>query len=220
MVFYVKLNPSLWGMRNMRLFLLILTFSMIMPCLALATGEKDGSFLFKDRYFLELLGFAEGRDGYDDVTNLALRSPSKAITSMTINEVLEYQRLLRRVGSRSSAMGRYQFVYKTLRYLTRIHDIDRTLLFDRQMQDRLTRLEMIRCGFYEMDTDIGSLGNCLARVWAGLPLLTGKNRGRSRYWATGINRAQISPLVFEAILRQRGVPYVVRVIRSSDTGRS
>ena len=182
---------------------------MILAALVLAiapsmTGaEGSGSVLFSDRHFLELLGALEGPDGYDDITLFATRRPPKPITLMTINEVLDYQRLLRSTGARSSAMGRYQFIYDTLLYLTNIHDIDRSRLFDARMQDRLTRLEMIRCGFYESSTPIGALGNCLARVWAALPLLTGPNRGKSRYERMSINSAQTSPMVIEAVLRQR-----------------
>ena len=182
---------------------------MILVALILATApsvagaESSGSVLFSDRHFLELLGALEGPDGYDDITMFATRNPPKPITSMTINEVLDYQRLLRRTGARSSAMGRYQFIYDTLLYLTNIHDINRNRLFDSHMQDRLTRLEMIRCGFYESTTPIGTLGNCLARVWAALPLLTGPNRGKSRYERMSINSAQTSPGVIEAVLRQR-----------------
>ena len=185
-------------MQGIRLILAIMIF-VTAPFMV----DAEGPVSFSDRHFLELLGSLEGPDGYDDITMFATRPPPKPITLMTINEVLEYQRLLRGTGARSSAMGRYQFIYDTLLYLTNIHGIDKNRLFDARMQDRLTRLEMIRCGFYESFTPIGDLGNCLARVWAALPLLTGPNRGKSRYERMSINSAQTSPMVIEAVLRQR-----------------
>jgi len=163
-----------------------------------------------DRPFLELLGFIEGPDGYNEVTGFATRQPIKPVTSMTINEVLDFQRMLRQQGAKSSAMGRYQYVYKTLLYLTDTHNIDRNRLFDASMQDHLTRLEMSRCGFYDQDTTVSELGDCLAHVWAALPLLTGENRGKSRYRNTGINFVQTSPIVVEAILNNRFIPYQVQ----------
>lgn len=175
---------------------------------AAAFSDTDAvEYQILDRPFLELLGFLEGPDGYDDLTGFTNRRPVKPVSQMTINEVLSFQRMLRQNGTKSSAMGRYQFVYKTLEYLTRIHDIDRNLLFNKDMQDHLTRIEMRRCGFYDPEISIRKLGNCLARVWAALPLLSGPHRGESRYRKTGINLAQTTPEVIEAILRNRITEY-------------
>lgn len=167
-----------------------------------------------DRPFLELLGYLEGPDGYNDVTGFATSRPIKPITKMTINEVLQFQRHLRQQNAKSSAMGRYQYIYKTLLYLTRVHKIDRTRLFDPAMQNHLTRLEMKRCGFYDINVTVPSLGDCLARVWAALPLLTGPHRGLSRYRKTGINWVQTSPIIVEAILRNRFIKYPPQIYRS------
>lgn len=180
---------------------------LIMPTTSFANAGPRQTHQVLDRPFLELLGFLEGPDGYNDITGFTNRRPVKPVTSMTINEVLEFQMMLRQQGTESSAMGRYQFIYKTLNYLTNEHGIDRNRLFDRTMQDHLARLEMERCGFYDTSTSVPELGNCLARIWAALPILTGKNHGKSRYRGTGINFAQTSPQVIEAILRNRVVEY-------------
>jgi hypothetical protein len=180
---------------------------LVLPVTAQAQTSNGTQYQALDRPFLELLGFIEGPDGYNEITGFATSSPIKPVTSMTINEVLDYQRQLRQQGAKSSAVGRYQFVYKTLMYLTDVHGIDRNRRFDASMQDHLTRIEMERCGFYDPDTSVPELGNCLAHVWAALPLLTGPNRGKSRYRGTGINFVQTSPMIIEAVLRNRFVEY-------------
>lgn len=168
-----------------------------------------------DRPFLELIGFIEGPDGYNDITGYTKKKPVKPITEMTINEVLDFQRMLRQSGEESSAVGRYQFIYKTLLHTTDVHDIDRNKLFDRKMQDHLARIEMARCGFYEPRADISEIGDCLAGVWAALPVLTGNQRGRSRYASTGINGAKTVPVVFEAILNARVIEYTPQTLEKS-----
>lgn len=191
---------------------LAMAFALALPVTAIAMPEAGTSETrILDRPFLELLGYLEGPDGYDDVTGFTNRETIKPVTRMSIDEVLDFQRMIRQEGAKSSAMGRYQFIYKTLLHLTEFHGIDRSKLFDRRMQDLLARLEMARCGFYETSSGIGPLGDCLAESWAALPLLTGNDRGRSRYVATGINAARTSPEVVEAILKARTVDSVSRV---------
>jgi hypothetical protein len=190
-------------MRTTILKIIALTL-VVLPGLAFGNEQrKPVIYRFMDRPFMELLGYMEGPDGYDDITGFTKRRPVKPITRMTINEVLDFQMMLRQDGADSSAVGRYQYIYKTLDYVTDKHDIDRNQLFDKEMQDRLARIELERCGFYDPHIEIGELGDCLAHVWAALPLLTGKNRGKSKYVATGINSARTSPEIVEALLKSR-----------------
>ncbi len=176
-----------------------------------SAGAQTGvTYRYLDRPFLELLGFLEGPKGYNDITGFTDRRPVRAVSQMTIQEVLDFQMMLRQKGTQSSAMGRYQFIYKTLDYLVKLHSIDTNQLFDKRMQDHLARLEMARCGFYDRTLDVREVGDCLAHTWAALPLLTGKDRGKSRYVETGINSARTSPEVMEAILRARSVRDVVK----------
>lgn len=180
----------------------------VVLCTALpaSAGTSGGvTYRYLDRPFLELLGYLEGPKGYNDITGFTDLRPVRPVSQMTIREVLDFQMLLRQKGAKSSAMGRYQFIYKTLDYLVKLHDMDTNQLFDKRMQDHLARLEMARCGFYDRTLDVREVGDCLAHTWAALPLLTGKNRGKSRYVETGINSARTSPEVMEAILRARSV---------------
>lgn len=81
------------------------------------------------------------------------------------------------------------------------------------MQDRLARMEMERCGFYDPHTSITELGNCLAATWAALPLLSGQQRGKSRYASTGINGARTTPEIVEAVLKARF--FTRKIVKSS-----
>lgn len=173
---------------------------------------------FTDRPFVELLGFMEAPDGYDEITNYAKVQPIKPISTMTIAEVLDYQRLLRQKGSKSSAVGRYQFIYKTLLARVQQYGIDENRLFNKEIQDHLARQEMAQCGFYDIEKDVGELGDCLAGVWAALPLLTGSERGRSRYEDMQINAALTSPEVIEAVLRARYHIYAPQTYKAKTSG--
>ncbi|MFG6573519.1 hypothetical protein ACGYLO_18145 [Sulfitobacter sp. 1A13353] len=184
---------------------------------AQADAQPGVTYRYLDRPFLELLGYLEGPQGYNDITGFTNLRPVRPVSQMTIQEVLEFQMMLRQKGAKSSAMGRYQFIYKTLDYLVKLHDMDTNQLFDKRMQDHLARLEMARCGFYDRTLDVREVGDCLAHTWAALPLLSGKNRGKSRYVETGINSARTSPEVMEAILRARSVRDVLKVADATPT---
>jgi muramidase (phage lysozyme) len=187
-------------------------------CCVSATSTQAANGQVLDRPFLELLGFIEGPSGYDQLSHFVTSRPMHPISTMTIDQVLDYQRQLRQQGAKSTAMGRYQFVYKTLLHLTKTHNIDRNRKFDSTMQDYLARLEMWRCGYYDPKMKVAKLGNCLAAVWAALPMLDGKERGRSRYEKMKINSAQTSPMIVEAILGNRftSKPYSSRKAHAAD----
>ena len=156
-----------------------------------------------DRPFLHLMGSVEGPSGYNQITNAPRLRPEKPLVQMTIREVLAFQRQVRASGAASSAMGRYQFNYQTLGYITETLGIDPDLRFDRITQDALARFEMRRCGFYEPVASDARVANCLAAVWAALPRVSGPNAGRSRYHGLAGNRAQVSRAEFLRALGQR-----------------
>lgn len=172
---------------------------------------------FIDRPFLEFIGYMEGPDGYDEVTNFAKSQPMRPASQMTLDEVLEFQMLLRQQGSKSTAMGRYQTIYKTLLHLKTLHGIDGNMLFDKSMQDHLARILMDGCGFYDTETPLDELGNCLAGVWAAIPMMTGPKRGKSRYHSS-INAALTTPDVMAAVLRNRFTEREVETWRPTKAG--
>jgi len=156
-----------------------------------------------DRSTLQLIGRIEAPEGYDSISKSSSLSTPKPLTQMTLQEVLDFQRLMLRKGASSTAIGRYQFIRGTLAGMIKLHDLDRNALFDRTMQDNLARLIMEDCGFYDEDVSDTKVGNCLARTWAALPVLSGKKRGKSYYHGQGGNRARVSANVVLAALDDR-----------------
>lgn len=156
-----------------------------------------------DGPFLKLMGRVEGPNGYDEITRSTRLRPDRPLTQMTIAEVIAFQQRVRSSGAASSAMGRYQFTYRTLSYIVEKFEIDDSLPFDSITQDALARIEMRRCGFYEPIMDDTRLANCLAAVWAALPVVTGQNAGRSRFHGIAGNRALVTKEEFMTALRKR-----------------
>ena len=80
----------------------------------------------------------------------------------------------------STAAGRYQIIYKTLRRLVDSYGIDQDLLFDAAMQDNhLGQLLIEECGHGTRPP--AAFADCLAQTWAALPRVTGPNAGRSAH---------------------------------------
>lgn len=156
-----------------------------------------------DNPTLQLIGRVEAPDGYDTVSKSSSLRPSKPLTQMTLQEILDFQRQMLRKGAASSAIGRYQFVRDTLEAMIDLHHLPRTALFDRNMQDNLARLKMEDCGFYDEGVSDTKVGNCLARTWAALPVLSGKKRGKSFYHGQGGNKARVSAVTVLAALDDR-----------------
>ncbi|TQM90100.1 hypothetical protein BD293_4020 [Roseinatronobacter monicus] len=97
----------------------------------------------------------------------------------------------------------YQFIYLTLRDLVETHGISDSLVFDGEVQTYLARFLMHQCGFFDHATPNVQLANCLAGVWAALPLVSGPERGQSAYAADGINKAFAAPETVLDVLGRR-----------------
>ena len=153
----------------------------------------DGRLLFvDDRPILALIGTFEGPDGYDTVYYGSRIKPPKPITTMTIEEVQQWQDRSVDAGSKSSAAGVYQFIRNSLRDAAKNAGIPRTELFSRYNQDRLARDALSKCGFYKHTVPDEKIGDCVARVWAALPLITGPNAGKSAYDGVAGNKSLTS----------------------------
>jgi hypothetical protein len=171
--------------------------------LAVPAKSQEISFAANDIDFLNLMGNLEGPRGFGTVSDFAPILPKKPLTEMTLVEVLDYQQDIRAAGTISSAVGRYQFIYVTLRDLVHKHAISGNLRFDGEVQTYLARFLMHKCGFFDPATPTSQLANCLASVWAALPLVSGPTRGKSAYAADGINKALTTPETVLHILEQR-----------------
>ena len=182
---------------------ILLLACLFLPCTKSATAGTDLQFGANDVAFLNLMGDLEGPRGFGTVSDFVPLLPESALTDMTLHDVLAYQRRIRALGTISSAVGRYQFIYPTLLRLVSDQGISETLIFDEEVQTYLARYLMHDCGFYDRHTDLLTLGNCLAGVWAALPLVSGPMRGQSAYAGDGINRAFATPEVVLNVLEQR-----------------
>ena len=149
---------------------------------------------------LTLVRALEAPRGYYDYERRIRIAPPKPLTSMTVAEVLEWQADVRRAGAPSTAAGGYQLIRATLERLVRTHGIDRNALFDELMQDRLAALLVAECGDPGPPSRHPRFANCLAGIWAALPLATGPRRGRSAYAGVAGNRALTDPETVLAVL--------------------
>lgn len=138
--------------------------------------------------------------GYDDYERRIPVEPPKPLTRMTIAEVLDWQARVRDAGAPSTAAGGYQVIRATLDRLVRRHGLDRDALFDAAMQDRLARLLISECGEAGPPARHPRFADCLAGIWAALPLTSGPQRGRSAYQGIAGNRALARPETVLAVL--------------------
>lgn len=134
---------------------------------------------------LDLIGTAEGA-GYNTWENRVDERPSKSLTSMTVQEVLDWQEYLRNRpgGVISTASGRYQIIYLTLRGVVQSGGISANDRYNGETQDRAA-ISLMRgrglSSWLSGSISDETFANNLAQEWASLPVVTGPNRGRSYY---------------------------------------
>lgn len=155
---------------------------------------------------LNLISSAEsrvggGNRGYDAI--YGGRNPK--IMRMTIDELFEDQK--RRINDPKngySASGRYQYIHKTLKEVTKKMGLDtKTEIFDRVTQDKIARWHLYN--YHSMGAWLnGRLSSDdfllkLAKTWAGLPK---DSSGLSYYGKDGVNKANVTYDVARSSLDQ------------------
>jgi conjugal transfer mating pair stabilization protein TraG len=140
----------------------------------IAAGESDGNY---NAYY--------GHAG----------NTSIQFTDMSVGQVLQWQQQYVKGGSVSSAVGRYQILRPTLEGLVSEQHISLSARFDPALQDRLAINLMERRGsvayVYKKLTPQQFAAN-LAKEWASLPRMTGKDPAASYYDGDGINASRVS----------------------------
>ena len=120
-----------------------------------------------------LIGQLESRSDYN---TMAGGGNKKQLTSMTINEVLQYQNSR---GRNMKAAGKWQIMPNTLRGLKKSMNLTGEELFTPEMQDRMAfELAMNRKGYRQFanatgDEKLALMGaaqNDLAKEWASMPM--------------------------------------------------
>ena len=167
-----------------------------MLCLTGATVQA------KDQSLLSFIRHYEAGGSYDRYYAGITTPPPKPLTAMTVGEVMAWQSSLR--GVKSTASGGYQFIRKTLATLVVKNRIDKRAPFDAAMQDRLARLLIDDCAEARSRGD-KPFANCLAGIWAALPLVSGPKRGRSAYHGVAGNKALTTPNRVLAVIA--GTPF-------------
>jgi muramidase (phage lysozyme) len=160
------------------------------------TGQVSAAIQSAVTPLLDFIGNKESQ-GYDDISGLVSQSryPTKPLTQMTIQEVLDWQESIDRFQL-SEASGRYQIMEDTLRgynndssagpgnpLYTRA-GLSAGDLFSPINQDKMA-IELLRGRGLDRYLN-GSMtretfANNLASEWASLPVVTGVNAGRSVY---------------------------------------
>ncbi len=143
----------------------------------------------------QLIARAEaGSKDYDAVQYGAKVRPAKVPTAMTIAEIYDW---IDATPGQPHAIGRYQFIPKTLRALVKRLDIDPKTQFSPATQDLLADSLLADAGLDAAQKgDIGrhKFMKNLAKIWAGLPTST----GLSYYHGHAGNKATMTWADFEA----------------------
>ena len=127
----------------------------------------------------------EAKGNYNAVYGNA--SSTFDLSQLSVDDILARQQRARRRGVASTAIGGYQFIYKTLRNLKRQMGLTGNEKFTPELQDQMADvllegrgLSRFRAG--KMSKRAFALG--LAQEWASLP---NPNTGRSYYAGDGLN---------------------------------
>ncbi len=148
---------------------------------------------------LDLIAAAEaGPAGYNAVQYGAVIRPGRPPTQKTFGEIFDW---IANTPGQPHAIGRYQFIPKTLRRLVAIAGYSRNTRFTPKVQDQLALILLQDAGLTAFQA--GTLPQRafmknLARIWAGLPLPNGK----SYYQGYAGNKATMSFARFEEGMAQ------------------
>lgn len=116
-------------------------------------------------------------------------------TSMTVGEVLKWQREYLDGGSPSSAMGKYQVLFRTLSSLVENYDsISKDQIFDENLQDKIAMILLKQRGlndYLEGKISDREFAHNLSKEWASLPSVTGKHPNASYYDGDGLNKSHV-----------------------------
>jgi peptidoglycan hydrolase-like protein with peptidoglycan-binding domain len=138
----------------------------------------------------ELLNFIARYESNGDY-NIMVGGKRGKLTSMTVAEILDMQKDMIAKGHESTAVGRYQYIRKTLAGTAAQMGMDvGSTKFDEKTQDALAIQTLRTIGlenWLDGKLDDGAFLNKVARIWASVPT-TG---GGSYYAGVGSNKAGV-----------------------------
>ena len=151
----------------------------------------------------QVLGFIREHEGGKDPYNKLVGGGTKPLTSMSVEEVLAFQKDMLKQGHESTALGAYQFINPTLTGLVEKGVVDPLDPFDQRTQDKLGYALLQGRGWNEYKAGKISKDkfmNNLAGEWAALPL----SNGKSAYAGVGSNAAGVSREAFASAVPDFG----------------
>jgi hypothetical protein len=143
---------------------------------------------------LDLIADAEaGPDGYDAIHHRARILPALPPTDLTLAEIFAW---IAATPRQNHAIGRYQIIPSTLRYLVEVEGLQSDQQFSPDLQDRLAIRLIQDAGLDAYMSGLATTAefmDSLAYVWAGFPLANGK----SAYEGIAGNKATMSRKEYE-----------------------
>jgi len=152
---------------------------------------------------LDLIGDAEAEGQYNAVFGDANQTEID-FSGKTLKEVSQYQTEQVFGGSPSSAVGKYQFLQKTLTGLQKEMGLTGDEKFTPELQDQMAEKLLERRGwneFLEGKIDMEELQRRLSQEWASLPT---DSSDKSYYQGDGLNKASVSSNTLRKTITQNG----------------
>lgn len=184
------------------------TFSQIQPSkVDFAKAEATvAKYAESGNPLLEMIAKKESGGNYNIAYNGTAKGMTGSFTSMTVNEVLAWQKNHTAVeGFKSSAVGKYQIIRTTLEglkkeFAAKGEDIGNQK-FDEKMQDRLAESLLNRRGYKDYlagKMDESTFMARLSKEWAALPK---DMSGAGSYDKDGLNKAHVDPATMLVAMR-------------------
>jgi muramidase (phage lysozyme) len=138
---------------------------------------------------LDLIASGESHGNY----NIVYGGKRANLTDKNLLEVKAVQSAMLKSGSKSTAVGRYQIIHRTLEELINNLKLPNTTIFDERTQDFLCIALLHRRGLKkflsgQISTDQFMLN--ISKEWASLPK---DSSGLSYYHGDGLNKAHVHP---------------------------
>lgn len=131
---------------------------------------------------LTLIGTYESQGNYNAYYGNQDNQSDPEFTSMSLSEVLSWQRDYINAGSVSSAVGKYQIIDKTITKLAPSIPLTMEAVFANETQD-VFALKILEANgldaFLDGRLSVDAFGTNLAREWSSLPVLTRVGRVRA-----------------------------------------
>lgn len=145
---------------------------------------------------LNVIGHAESNNNY----NAIYSGTNPRLTTMTLDEVAQLQDSMVAKNGKSSAVGKYQIISKTLNGLKEKMGLTGKEVFDETLQDKMA-IELLRQRgidkFLSGEMPADKFQYAISQEWAGLPR---DSSGLSYYDGDGLNKATVEPgMVIEAL---------------------